>query len=221
MSIKLFGLVIERKTDFIALAAFFLAFSSFIAQIIFFFQGPNVKLFPPEQILIKADIFPNAGNYVRFGARMAYVNSAFIGYNDSIRKETISFVIEDNLYEQAWQTFESFDLQDEKLKSSYYSDAHPTPVNAGSSTSHETYFSPRSIRCKKNSSDCNKWINYLKFDEFIDKVTKINKLYFKFKSYTYSDKVLEVNCFIDVDDALIARLKQNRWAAPACWTNED
>ena len=217
MTIRLFGLEIERKTEIIALAAFLLASSSVIYQIYNLFRGADIRVFPPNQIFINSEFYPNSGSYVRFGARLAYVNKAQMGYNDIINKEAIIFSLGGKTYEQVWQTFESFDLKESKLKRNYLSDAHPVSVSAGSSESHETYFAPRSVRCLRNNENCNKWKNYLKWDDFISEIEKVKDLTFTFNSETYDGSNLEVECTIDVDEALIDRLNKSKWAAPSCW----
>lgn len=212
-------LEIERKTDILAFAAFLLALSSVIYQIHSFLKGPDVKMFPPEQVFITAFSYPGTGFYVRFGARLAYVNEGRLGYNDVLRRESMFYSLGGKEYEQTWQTFESFDLKESKLIPHYISDAHPITINAGSAVSHETYFAPRSVRCTSANRDCNKWKNYLKWDDFIKELSKVQKLTFRFKSETYSGSTLLAECTIDIDEALIERIKKRKWHAPSCWSH--
>ena len=218
MAIRFLGLEIERKTEIIALAAFFLALGGIIYQVVSFLSGPEVKMFPPEQIFINSEDYPGSGSYVRFGARLAYVNVGQLGYNDVIRRESLVFSLGGKEYEQIWQTFESFDLKESKLIRHYISDAHPVPVNAGCAVSHETYFAPRSIRRPRGNQSCDKWKNYLKWDDFVTELAKIKELTFTFRSEMYGGSKLTVACTIDIDGALIERLRKTKWAAPSSWS---
>jgi hypothetical protein len=213
-------LEIERKTDLLAFAALLIALSSVIYQIHGFFKGPDVKMFPPEQVFIKAfSYYQGAGFYVRFGARLAYVNEGRLGYNDVLRKESMFFSLGGKEYEQTWQAFESFDLKENELISHHISNAHPIPINAGSAVSHETYFAPWPVRCPKAVQKCDKWKNYLKWDDFVKKLESVQELTFRFKSETYSGSTLTTECTIDIDEAFIKGLKKRKWHAPSCWSH--
>ena len=214
---KFFKIEISNKTDILAFAAFLLALGSVVYQTIGFFRGPDINLFPPEQILINSENYPGSGIYARFSAPISYVNKGQVGHNGVIRREKLIFYLGAKRYEQVWQTFESFDLKDGELIKQYKSDAHPVPVNAGSSISHETYFAPRAIRCPADNPECDKWKYYLEWSVFINELEKIQQLEFIFHSETFENEKLEEKCTIDIDKALIERLNIDKWAAPSCW----
>jgi len=139
-----FGIHIERKTDILAFAAFLIALSGVFLQVSSFFRGPVVRIFSPPQILIrKADPFPSGRVPVRFAALVAYVNDGDAGYNATIRRELLHYELESQTYTQEWQEFIASDLAaDGKLQMNPKGVAQPMVLNAGSSMSHETYFTP-------------------------------------------------------------------------------
>lgn len=52
------SLEIERKINIIALAAFFLALGRVLFQAIACFRGSVVHLFPPDQVVLRAQVYP-------------------------------------------------------------------------------------------------------------------------------------------------------------------
>jgi hypothetical protein len=95
---RFLGIEVERKTDILALAAFFLSIAGVISQIsvftIFFLRGAVINVFPPEQVLIRAETLESGGpRYVRIGARMAYTNSGAPGYSAILRGERVTISV--------------------------------------------------------------------------------------------------------------------------------
>lgn len=147
-------LTIKRETDVVALAAFILALGAVTYQIAAYFRGARTSLFPPEQILIHGEEYPNGHTFVRFAARMAYINSGDIGYNAIIRRESLKAHIGKNDYEQKWQYFIHSDssADGKTLSLGSQGEAVPTPINGGDAKTHETYFAPWPIDCKSSAA---------------------------------------------------------------------
>lgn len=218
--LKILGLQIERKTDILALAAFLLALGGITYQIYGFLRGADVELFPSEQIFIIAAQYPEISErYVRFDARMAYINKGYPGYNAVIRSESIKYSLAGKNYEQKWQAFESFNIKQSKLISVYKDDAHPIPIMAGRAESHDTYFAPRTIRCAEDDVNCDKYKNYLTWDNFINFLSEpeIKELQFELVSEIYGGPTLNIKCTIEIDYNFMEQLKKTGWHAPSCW----
>lgn len=213
-------LTIKRETDLIALAAFILAFGAVTYQVTAYFRGANVKLFGPEQILIHGDKYPDGETYVRFAARMSYLNSGDIGYNAVIGHESLQIQIDKGPYRQTWQYFiHSSSPDGQTLSLGDQVEAVPTPINGGDAKSHQTYFAPWPIDCKSTvGSDCRPGANFLPWDTFLNSIKSGDVLKFELIADIFGSKAQMVTCTVDVDDALIAQPKTtpNKWSAPAC-----
>ena len=211
---------LERKTDVLALAAFILALGSVLYQTYGFLRGSNVTMFAPEQVVIKAHQYPQAGTFVRFGARLSYVNTGQVGYNAMVHRETLSFQLGDTRYQQEWQEFQTFNLEDDgTITSKKKSDAHPMSINAGSAESHDTFFAPRSIRCDRGKSDCEPFRNFLGWEAFLEKLTHEKTLTFVLTAEFFSEPPQNVSCTIEVTKDMVERLKVSKINSPTCWPN--
>ncbi len=218
-TIKMLGLDIERKTDILALAAFLIAVGGIVFQITNYFRGPVIRLFPPDQVVIRKLKYPNGEEFIGIVARMAYVNSGQTGYNGIIRRELVRFKLDGTVYEQVWHSFVSTDSIGDELVENRTIEAKPVPVNAASSESHETAFVPRRVRCLAEALDCNSNANFLTWEEFLIKLEKLKlrQLRFDFEAEIYDEPPIRVACIIDIDTTLKTGLIDRGWHAPSCW----
>jgi len=84
---------------------FVVAFASVAYQVAEYFRGARVQIFPPEQILIHGEKNADGQTYVRYAARMSYINSGDIGYNAVVDRESPQVQIGGRTYRQIWQSF--------------------------------------------------------------------------------------------------------------------
>ncbi len=228
MTIKFFGIEIERRTDILALAAFIISISGLLYQITVFVQGPRVHLIPPEQITLTTYSYGNNGNkHITLIANMTYVNSGQEGHNAVIQKEKVSFEIGNQTYEFVWQYFVDITSEGKRLDRKVIKSAQPFSLNAGSAESHETHFFPRSTP----HSDKTQGIsdnNFLPLDAFIQgfeslllpgQPKKQEKLTLRFTAETLNDKRQEVACVVYLSREDLWRLQdiEKGWIAPSCW----
>jgi hypothetical protein len=212
ISIRFLGLLIERKTDFLAFAAFLISVGTLATQIAFFLKGPDVKLIPPRQVLINREQYSEKEHYVRLSAIMSYVNKGQPNYNDIIREELATMKIDKSVYELRWQSFISSDCTKDKLDITVKGNALPVPVIAGNVEAHETYFAPFEPRTKGVPRDK----NFLAWKTFMEMIPKVNEIIFTFKSETFEGDKEEVSCRVVVSDSLRKNLLNKGWAAPGC-----
>jgi hypothetical protein len=217
MSIRFLGIEVDRKTDILALAAFLMALAGILYQFVGYLEGPDVKLFPPEQVLIFTKKMVS-DEYVVFAAPMAYVNKGQPGYNAAIKSESIRYKLGGKTYEQKWQEFVYTGSTDNELEVTKQSDAHPLAINAGSTLSHETRFSPRSIRIKGNQDqDLNK--NYMRWEDFLKEIATIKELELELCAEVYDESPVKVKCKIYISQNFVDHLQKYKWHAPTCWTD--
>lgn len=210
------GFEIERRTDFLALAAFSIAMITAGYQLIGFVRGFDVVIFQPEQVAIVFEDYGGEESFVRIHARMAYVNRGQPGYNAAIAKEVVSFELGGRPYEQVWQDFQDFASENGELIKSEKKAARPTPIAAGSAISHETYFAAHPNRCDPTAAACDKWANLSSAGDFIAALDGTSELTFLFRAELYGGSPVDVACTIDVDSDLFGNLAIRGWAAPLC-----
>jgi hypothetical protein len=221
ISWKFLGLQIDRKTEFIALAAFILSFSSVLWQVINFARGAVVRLFPSDQILMTNTDklgrgYSDQGNYLALIATMSYVNEGDTGHNAIVRREWIRFVLPDRTVEHRWYEIVSSDMQENKLVIKRESEARPFPVNAGSSTSHETLFAAWEISCEANQKGCNPAENFVKWDSFVEKLKETRTIVFTTSADIYSGGSMSASCKVNLRDWEIEYLEKDQFFAATC-----
>jgi hypothetical protein len=213
-------LTIKRETDLVALAAFILAFAAVGYQVAEYFRGAQVQLFPPEQILMHGEKSADGHSYVRFAARMSYVNSGDIGYNAVVGHESLQVQIGGKTYRQAWQSFiHSSSPDGQTLSLGDILEADPMPIDGGNALTHETYFAPWPVNCKSAvGTACSPDENFLTWEDFLGNMKEGDVLTFALVSNILGGKALTVNCTVDVNGAMLAQMKNspNQWSAPAC-----
>lgn len=211
-------LEIERKTDILALAAFLLALGGVVFQTYHFFRGASVTLFSPEQITLVAYRYkaPDGPVHLRIASRMAYVNAGQMGYTAVIKRESVRFALTGHVYEQYWQAFTALDAEGQALKTNFQSDAHPQPIEGGSAVSHETYFAPRTVPCRKEDSGCRSGRNFLTLDDFVKSVAPGRELKFELRAELYGDKNQQAACTVNLGEDVLRKLREKGWVAPRC-----
>jgi hypothetical protein len=213
-------LTIKRETDLVALAAFVLAFAAIAYQVAEYFRGAEVQLFPPEQMLIHGEKSSGGQTFVRFAARMSYVNSGDIGYNAVVGRELLQVQIGGKAYSQTWQSFiHSGSADGQVLSLGEVVEAAPTPIDGGDAMTHETYFAPWPIDCKGAAgTDCKPFANFMTWDSFLASIKPGDVLKFDLTASILGKGALLTTCTVDVSDSLIAQLKttSSQWSAPSC-----
>lgn len=218
LHIPFFGLEIEKRTDFLALAAFTLALLTAVYQLFGFLRGFDVVIFRPEQVLVVFDDYGNSRQVTRIHARMAYVNQGQSGYNAALAKERVLFTLGGRTYEQAWQVFQAFDSNGTELVPHFESDARPIAIEAGSAVSHETYLAPHPNPCLADADDCDRWTNLLSPNQFVALLKHEKTIEFAFVAELFGGDSVTTECTIEVDIELLSLLAVNGWAAPLCLT---
>lgn len=220
--LKRFFRYVEPRTDIVALAAFLLALGSIVTQIVFFIEGPEVVLFPPNQVIMIKREYPEGEDYLALiAAPMAYVNTGRIGHNGVIRRERVRFQLGGSPYEQVWHSFVSTDAEADEFKEERTGEAKPLPVNASSAESHETAFVPYPVRCLPEQPDCDPNANFLPWREFLRGLAKVDRLRFHFEAEIYQEGTVTATCYIEADADLQVRLIDRGWAGARCWEGEE
>ncbi|WP_166369493.1 hypothetical protein [Psychromonas sp. SA13A] len=209
MSIKVFGIEVERRTDILALAAFIISIGSIVSQTVNLIKGPEVILDIPKQILFMSEKYPDGIEYLRLSANLVYLNKGSPGYDDITKHEEASVKVGDTTFtlvaqEYIYSTYENGEFRVKKL-----SDAYPVQVKSGTVVSHETYFAPWPSGAKNESQ------NYISFDTFLSLLKPQEYVVVTIKSSTYEGEMLETKCKIKISQFL-HHLESKKWSAPVC-----
>lgn len=220
-----FGLRISRKIELLALAAFLIATVTLVSQIRGCIRGPDVVLFPPDQIFIlKDDAYKDGKARVRFGSTMVYVNKGQKGYSGIIKFEKIRFTINNKVYENFWERTGEFDGETGKIEFKYARVVKPFSVGAGDTASHQTYFIAWPKRCTGNvPSPCDPLENHAYWNDFISELNKKvaagQKEYtFEFEAEVYNESSTSTSCSISINDKMVKAMEHFEQYSPTCYS---
>lgn len=215
---------IDRKTNILALTSFLLSLLAIGHQIFDYFAGAKVELFPPSVVtLTKHDYHPNGKNdsYFIIEAPMTYANRGQVGYNDVVKRETVSFtgpsgkeVVLEGLY-----YFNSIEKEGnpDQLVYTEQRGASPVLIPARSGLSHETRFVPFNVDCG-GVPECERQ-NYIRIDDILSFLDKREKLELQFAAELISGSEPRVaRCTLT--QLGVSELRRRGWVALNCYPSK-
>lgn len=223
IKIPFVGLWIDRRLDFLALAAFILALLSIIGQIFLFLQGAKVHLDTPSHVLINfSPIRGEMGSFMRISAPMNYANLASAEYGAVLRRETVSVNVDGlsrTLVGHADVTFKD-ENSDGRLEEKYIDEARPASIIGGGVLSREIYFAPDIIKCDQETT-CDENLNFVKRSKAIAWILEQKSIEFQFSCYLFGDiECKPKRCSIDINHRVRHDLSNYGWASTRCWPIE-
>src|SRR4029078_4115529 len=84
------GLVIVRRTDLLAGAAFVLSLSTVVYQAWQFVRGANPQMYHPDTVFVYFDQYANGVTGTRFAGQLSFTNDGEVGQNAIIRDVSLS-----------------------------------------------------------------------------------------------------------------------------------
>lgn len=179
---------IDKKTNILALTSFLLSLLAIGHQAFDYFSGARVELFPPSVVtLTKHDYRTNGveDSYLVIEAPMTYANRGQVGYNDVVKRETVSFIgpTGKKVTFVGFTYFNSIENESnpDKLVYTEQRGAYPTLVPARSGISHETRFVPFNEDCR-GKSGCNERQNFIEFKDALAFLKKQKMLELQFNA---------------------------------------
>lgn len=216
---KLGPVTLDWKVNVTAVVAFLVSVSALLLQAMGYWKGAIVMVHPADKVLINTD-----NSTIRVGARMVYTNDGATSYNAVILRESVSFRLNDDEYQQWSEERGTFSVEKSGPLLKNAADASPFVVPAMQLVTHEAYFAAR-----EHSSDTNPWKNRITREQFVQMLETeysrgIRKIEFIFRSISREisgfkagdEKLLTTTCFITLDDGLIRRMKNEGWASRSC-----
>lgn len=214
------GVVLSRKIDLVAFAAFFLSIGTIVIQLSAWFKGADLKLLPPDQVFIwKAEYSDNVPRAL-FGATLIYVNKGEKGYGAIVRREAVHVTVAGKDFEQGWSRFTTF----KDAKPTNDKPAIPFSVDGGAAETHQTAFVPWPRECSAPAqTSCDVQQNHVKWVDFISELRRLVKAgqreyKFTFTSETIDNGVLPAaSCKIAIDEPTISAIDQFQPYGPTCF----
>ena len=215
-------LVIERRTDILALTAFLLSLSSIGYQMIGFFKGPELTLFQPRQVVLI-----NKDNLIQFVTTMQYVNSGQPGNNAVVTHELMTVSLKNKSYEHDWHMFGYLRPVNTRQEFVDQKSVGPFVINAGSAIVHETLFAARpDFNCTPENGETCADENYLNIDQLKlayedlllgSSTAQEDIIRFNFSAESLRDGKKTVKCIATITTRYLNDLrKHNGWAALTC-----
>jgi hypothetical protein len=216
--LRIFHLELIRKTDILALAAFFISVGGLFYQIVQFIKKPEIVHFPPDQIVFYFEE-NNDVKYLQVGAQSCYVNRGKGEKNAVLRRERLLFDLGGKSYELKWQDFLHYGSEGKELTKKDVQPAIPTVIKAGDGISHETHFAPRSSQSLPRTEG-GQIFSYLLWDQFVSEMNKTNELDLRIVADFYDLPSTETHFYMEVNETVRYSLKNLHWDAPSVWPRE-
>ena len=190
MGFKLFGILIERKTDVLAFAAFIISIGSLTAQFANLVRGPEIVLVGPKYVTLYSATASNNKDYLRLVAGFTFLNKGSPGYDDILKYEKVSVVMDKHSINLSAKNYIETSNSAKNMIREYINDATPVALKSGAVTNHETEFIPLPGQNNKNSDG----VDYSEFSHFMAVLADASTLMVKFTIETYDGQKIIKEC---------------------------
>jgi hypothetical protein len=212
----LFGLVVVRKADALAAAAFLLAAWATGIQILDYLRGARPQLFHPDTIYVYFDRYANNIVATRIAGQISFTNDGAQGHSAIIRDVTATIEFGGRSIEQHWQSCALVTRVGTAVRADPKEAARPLVVEGGSASSQTVTFSPRIVDCTGRNS-CDATQNYVSDIDFLNLLKTDTKISLSFVATIFNTAaVTKSNCQIQVTEDLLKTLAENDWYAASC-----
>ena len=237
-SLNLFGLRIERQTDFVALAAFLLSLAGVSWQAAIQLRGPDVQFHPPDEIVLFANICePNEQlRFLEAIAAMTYTNTGPPDFNDVVLDEKVhvSFPSHYNLSKTQLSQGPVVVLSDNDLQSGEHScdagerrdypklsiEHQPTTsivtIGGGSAVSRSIHFYADASVCDSRWSNCEIQGSPVYFEQLLSRLMPGHTIELEFHSRFLKEGYRVGRCSITFGQPMIDRLSETYNLPTSC-----
>jgi hypothetical protein len=217
---SLFGLVVVRRTDLLAAAAFVLSASTAGYQLWGFARGANVTLYHPDTVYIYFDLYANGVTATRFAGEVSFINSGEIGQNAIVRDLSLTIDVGTIKFEEHWLSFAEISRKETtKIDVKPKESAHPLLVPGGSAAGQLVTFAASISECDNSlatANSCNETLNYVSDIAFLRELSSGHQIQLKFKGTLIGSKVVENSCTIRITEDMKLTLAGHDWYAAKC-----
>lgn len=215
-----FGLIVLRRTDLLAAAAFILSLSTILYQTWNFMKGASPAIYPPDTLYVFFDRYPNGVTATRFAGQLSFTNGGEVGHNAIIRDVSANITVGSRKIEQYWLSFATVARRDTELDVQIKEAAHPFVINGGGAVSHMVTFSPRVKDCTtqiRGTADCQQGVDFVSDTEFLNILSQQKAFEVTFSGSIFdSRRKLDTKCMVSITEDLIQTMAKNNWYAARC-----
>jgi len=212
-----FGLVVVRRTDLLAAAAFVLSLSTVGYQAWQFVRGANPQMYHPDTVYIIFDKYANGVVGTRFAGQLSFTNDGEPGHNAIIRDVRLSLQLGEKTINEKWFAFANITRDDVAIKFDIKEPAHPFVVAGGGASSYLATFAPAVKDCGDQSLTCNQAEEFVSDTDFLQLLSEQKLVYFRFAGSVFgTPRPLESRCKVSVTPDLLTTLAANGWYAVLC-----
>ena len=214
------GLVVLRRTDLLAAAAFVLSISAVTYQLWQFVRGASPTLYAPDTLYIFFDKYANGVTATRIAGQLSFTNSGDAGHNATIRDVSATVSTAKRSIEENWLSFAKVSRSGTELVFDINESAHPFVIDGGGASSYLVTFAPRVRDCSELMSkiaNCNQAMDFVSDIDFIKDLYASRNLTVAFVGTLFdSRKRLTTSCRTEVTNDLITTIALNSWYAARC-----
>jgi hypothetical protein len=215
---NLLGLVVVRRTDLLAAAAFALSISTLTYQLWQFTRGASPAMYHPDTLYVFFDKYANGVIATRIAGQLSFTNSGDAGHNAIIRDVSATVNTGKKAIEEEWLSFAKVTRSDTELLFDIKESAHPVVIEGGGASSYMVTFSPRVRDCsEKSPSGCNEAVEFVSDIDFIKDLYGSKELVITFLGTLFDSRSkLMTSCTTAVTNDMINTIAMNGWYAARC-----
>jgi len=215
----LFGLVVVRRTDLLAAAAFVLSLSTISYQLWQFARGARPAIYHPDTVYVFFDKYANGVVATRVAGQISFTNGGEPGQNAIVRDVSVAMTVAGRTIEEYWLSFATVTRKNIELSFDIKESAHPIVVPGGGASSYMITFSPRVKTCaaEHEAKTCEQAGDFVSDTEFLKLLSPDGRIVLRFVGTIFGSRpMLESTCIVTTTQDLIRTLAKNDWYAARC-----
>jgi hypothetical protein len=210
-------LVVVRRTDLLAAAAFVLSITGLSYQLWQFVRGANPQMYNPDTLYVFFDRYANGIVATRIAGQLSFTNNGDAGHNAIIRDVSAKVTVGKRVFDENWLSFAKVTRSDTEQNFSIKESAHPMVVDGGSASSYLVTFSPRVNDCVESSAICNQAQDFVSDVDFVASLLNSKELMITFTGTLFdSTRTLITKCRSSITSDMVDTISANRWYAARC-----
>lgn len=219
--LPLFGLLLERRTDVLAAAAFLISLITAASQILQYARGADTALLAPQTVAFHFHDYGTGTEYLRIGANMAYVNSGARGYNTVVTREEVHLIAGDVRSHQRWAGLYNLDFDGRVFSPTKIGAAGPFSIDGGEAMVRQHLFAAYVVDCgadpESETKDCNPNQNFIAKARFLNMIASDDPLELVFHSKTVGNRErLRQRCRFTFSRVRMLQIVRDGWTTAEC-----
>lgn len=238
--LRFVGLLVERKTDVLALTAFLISATTITINIWALARGPEVRVVNPGSYVLFENVCYEAP-FIQFVFNLSYINAASKDFSDTLLEEYAVIRISGDTYgfssefigetssSSKFDTLENVDcgrLIGNEVAAlpgmvvRQISEPHPVQLQGASGFGHTVVFTPYQKLCSEKKVSCDSSEINLTVEKIVNELTTNEKIVVFLFSRFAVDGLKLAKCEIKTNAPLVEWLPEGRWASQECYVTD-